>query len=100
FPIDSSGFLIGKPVFKIGRHMNTACEKWTNFSRAVFLFERRTNRHDSRIRPLATLQLSDTRSEEHTSELQSRFDLVCRLLHDKKNQSSMQIYLNHIQSRT
>src|SRR5699024_11280004 len=24
------------------------------------------------------------RSEEHTSELQSRFDLVCRLLRDKK----------------
>src|SRR5699024_12360730 len=25
-----------------------------------------------------------TRSEEHTSELQSRFDLVCRVLHDKQ----------------
>src|SRR5437868_8435754 len=28
----------------------------------------------------------DERSEEHTSELQSRFDLVCRLLLEKKNQ--------------
>src|SRR5437868_11240440 len=27
---------------------------------------------------------SQTRSEEHTSELQSRFDLVCRLLLEKK----------------
>src|SRR5699024_11976704 len=27
----------------------------------------------------------DQRSEEHTSELQSRFDLVCRLLLEKKN---------------
>src|SRR5699024_12850830 len=27
---------------------------------------------------------SDMRSEEHTSELQSRFDLVCRLLLEKK----------------
>src|SRR5207249_6251607 len=27
---------------------------------------------------------SKTRSEEHTSELQSRFDLVCRLLLEKK----------------
>src|SRR5699024_12338065 len=27
---------------------------------------------------------SSTRSEEHTSELQSRFDLVCRLLLEKK----------------
>src|SRR5699024_12811119 len=28
------------------------------------------------------------RSEEHTSELQSRFDLVCRLLLEKKNQKN------------
>src|SRR5690349_22229112 len=28
---------------------------------------------------------SDIRSEEHTSELQSRRDLVCRLLLEKKN---------------
>src|SRR5207249_9452223 len=28
---------------------------------------------------------SSMRSEEHTSELQSRFDLVCRLLLEKKN---------------
>src|SRR5438067_4756976 len=27
---------------------------------------------------------ADLRSEEHTSELQSRFDLVCRLLLEKK----------------
>src|SRR5699024_12235000 len=27
----------------------------------------------------------EDRSEEHTSELQSRFDLVCRLLLEKKN---------------
>src|SRR5438067_8090898 len=33
--------------------------------------------------PLARAAL---RSEEHTSELQSRFDLVCRLLLEKKNQ--------------
>src|SRR5438067_3570582 len=30
-----------------------------------------------------------TRSEEHTSELQSRFDLVCRLLLEKKNYSML-----------
>src|SRR5699024_11653859 len=29
--------------------------------------------------------ISCARSEEHTSELQSRFDLVCRLLLEKKN---------------
>src|SRR5438067_10093289 len=29
------------------------------------------------------------RSEEHTSELQSRFDLVCRLLLEKKNDTEV-----------
>src|SRR5699024_11311116 len=29
------------------------------------------------------------RSEEHTSELQSRFDLVCRLLLEKKNHTAL-----------
>src|SRR5699024_12881730 len=38
----------------------------------------------SSIRWLATLIFS-SRSEEHTSELQSRFDLVCRLLLEQKN---------------
>src|SRR5437868_12342806 len=35
------------------------------------------------------------RSEEHTSELQSRFDLVCRLLLEKKNSVSIQTMLIH-----
>src|SRR5438067_7422826 len=30
-----------------------------------------------------------SRSEEHTSELQSRFDLVCRLLLEKKNEEPL-----------
>src|SRR5699024_12145242 len=30
------------------------------------------------------------RSEEHTSELQSRFDLVCRLLLEKKKKKTLQ----------
>src|SRR5437868_9975600 len=34
---------------------------------------------------------SATRSEEHTSELQSRFDLVCRLLLEKKNRERFEI---------
>src|SRR5207249_3385653 len=31
--------------------------------------------------------MNEERSEEHTSELQSRFDLVCRLLLEKKKQN-------------
>src|SRR5438067_9509041 len=37
-------------------------------------------------RPSASLLLEE-RSEEHTSELQSRFDLVCRLLLEKKKKN-------------
>src|SRR5437868_11530016 len=34
---------------------------------------------------------AQTRSEEHTSELQSRFDLVCRLLLEKKKKKNKKI---------
>src|SRR5699024_11989907 len=36
-------------------------------------------------RQQAAQKAAERRSEEHTSELQSRFDLVCRLLLEKKN---------------
>src|SRR6267378_7879889 len=38
---------------------------------------------------------SIARSEEHTSELQSRRDLVCRLLLEKKKQKTYQSLLNY-----
>src|SRR5699024_11957588 len=37
------------------------------------------------------------RSEEHTSELQSRFELVCRLLLEKKNSRTRQVRTSSIQ---
>src|SRR5699024_12872549 len=43
---------------------------------------------DSAFRPetcATKVRAVPDRSEEHTSELQSRFDLVCRLLLEKKN---------------
>src|SRR5437868_9812498 len=36
--------------------------------------------------------LSRRRSEEHTSELQSRFELVCRLLLEKKKNTVLTVY--------
>src|SRR5689334_23604135 len=36
------------------------------------------------VRPAAPFAVVDGRSEEHTSELQSQFHLVCRLLLEKK----------------
>src|SRR2546429_7347040 len=41
------------------------------------------------------LQTTATRSEEHTSELQSRLHLVCRLLLEKKKNTSARAYLIH-----
>src|SRR5438034_11663392 len=37
------------------------------------------------LRPAAPPKCGSTRSEEHTSELQSHSDLVCRLLLEKKD---------------
>src|SRR5438067_6456079 len=46
-----------------------------------------------RLRDVRTRAL---RSEEHTSELQSRFDLVCRLLLEKKkNKHTTQLHIYH-----
>src|SRR5438105_9373568 len=53
---------------------------------------RRTGRAAARARPRGAaarrrgLRHQLSRSEEHTSELQSRVDLVCRLLLEKKKQ--------------
>src|SRR5207247_8753009 len=41
---------------------------------------------------------ADRRSEEHTSELQSRVDLVCRLLLEKKNRDSVRRLLERRQA--
>src|SRR5690349_19032852 len=41
--------------------------------------------HDWTYKMARKMQASKERSEEHTSELQSRRDLVCRLLLEKKN---------------
>src|SRR5699024_11667260 len=46
-------------------------------------FQRSRRPTQSRLIRVSDLH-SEPRSEEHTSELQSRFDLVCRLLLEKK----------------
>src|SRR5690349_22335661 len=45
----------------------------------------------SAIKDPAFMQNRASRSEEHTSELQSRRDLVCRLLLEKKKQNEQPI---------
>src|SRR5437667_6076105 len=54
-------------------------------SRALHCFSRRkTSRNFPALPRLFLLRACNARSEEHTSELQSHHDLVCRLLLEKK----------------
>src|SRR5699024_11321656 len=43
--------------------------------------------HDEETGAVTVFAVNRSRSEEHTSELQSRFDLVCRLLLEKKTKN-------------
>src|SRR5687768_18124531 len=45
------------------------------------------------VAPVHTFALGSERSEEHTSELQSRLHLVCRLLLEKKKKLCMTVSL-------
>src|SRR5438874_7020731 len=53
----------------------------------------------SHNRPVHEVLFPKLRSEEHTSELQSRRDLVCRLLLEKKKQHLINPYTTLIPSR-
>src|SRR5688572_32489201 len=44
---------------------------------------------------LTAIDKRGTRSEEHTSELQSQSNLVCRLLLEKKKKKKKQMYKTH-----
>src|SRR5689334_23784709 len=58
---------------------------------------RASTRHERRftlLRPLTGGGMKKCRSEEHTSELQSQFHLVCRLLLEKKKQSVLTFTLD------
>src|SRR5690606_18469641 len=50
----------------------------------ILLGQRQAHFSAPSFTPIATLNESQNRSEEHTSELQSRENLVCRLLLEKK----------------
>src|SRR5699024_12442144 len=59
---------------------------------ADYLCDRIAFLHDGEIKLLDTPDaLKKQRSEEHTFELQSRFDLVCRLLLEKKKKNKRKI---------
>src|SRR5699024_8091210 len=62
----------------------------------------RRNAPVKNTRSMCTLSAATNsrRSEEHTSELQSRFDLVCRLLLEKKNPAAVRRSTSHPSARS
>src|SRR5579862_9964021 len=53
--------------------------------------QRKEKRGDNPVEK--SLSVTGTRSEEHTSELQSQFHLVCRLLLEKKKKTHLRLLL-------
>src|SRR5437867_10196205 len=74
--------------FQAAAKLGEAAEVLTRFPVAVQLRYLQTMREIASERNTTTffpLPMDLLRSEEHTSELQSPYDLVCRLLLEKKN---------------
>src|SRR2546422_2005782 len=68
---------------------------YTTLFRSAWIAEKAGNKSDavSKMRSAVELEESmDKRSEEHTSELQSRLHLVCRLLLEKKNEDQKEVF--------
>src|SRR5690606_39408698 len=81
-PAPVSGDVIRANLVPLGEHRagNTVCQRCPRF----LMPTRSAARHSP-----PPHQGCGTRSEEHTSELQSRENLVCRLLLEKKKQTSI-----------
>src|SRR5699024_11991066 len=62
------------------------CRRYVEIVMALTSRPGRTARPPARRGPVPGEAVDDRRSEEHTSELQSRFDLVCRLLLEEKKE--------------
>src|SRR5699024_12534023 len=74
----------------MARHFGMALAPWDVLGAGRFFPKKALEERKSRGEGIRTfmkpvLEQTPERSEEHTSELQSRFDLVCRLLLEKKN---------------
>src|SRR5699024_11973072 len=78
-PSWSMMIVLSAPVLPPDPAANTTASKFSN------AWEKSFSRSASTVSmPLSLNWPVCSRSEEHTSELQSRFDLVCRLLLEKK----------------
>src|SRR2546422_10508200 len=94
FPTVLSSFIFFFFFLMIRRPPRSTLFPYTTLFRSRIRLTRRP-RSRSRSAGSCSSRVTDRRSEEHTSELQSRLHLVCRLLLEKKKkqiQNASQIY--------
>src|SRR5690606_39860077 len=84
-------------LFRSGRRNSNLLRAAANRPRASCLRCRRCQQFAVRWAGRRAPRRCERRSEEHTSELQSRENLVCRLLLEKKNINKKQ-HIKHITS--
>src|SRR5437868_523636 len=81
----NAAFIFGTSLAQVGIALASSLSGWLNaLLLAAVLLSRNHWQPDPRLTSRTWRVALATRSEEHTSELQSRFDLVCRLLLEKK----------------
>src|SRR5260221_8847191 len=74
------------PYTTLFRSLTLPLAEWRRLEREGQRDDRKARQLAERaVRAMAAGPLGELRSEEHTSELQSHSDLVCRLLLEKKN---------------
>src|SRR5699024_12797254 len=85
FPTRRSSDLIHWLEFDAKQETIRKVTSFTGIENPSFLT---VNRKKDHLYAISEVDNGEVRSEEHTSELQSRFDLVCRLLLEKKKRST------------
>src|SRR5699024_5375555 len=80
-------YYLVKPVKldKLGETVNEYAARNRELAEPAVMDQEKIDRYFGKESRIEEDELPKGRSEEHTSELQSRFDLVCRLLLEKKN---------------
>src|SRR2546421_8231422 len=76
------------PYTTLFRSVDVEADSKDNWSGRTPLSWAAASGHEAVVKLLLETGKVDVRSEEHTSELQSRSDLVCRLLLEKKKHTS------------
>src|SRR5690606_40884460 len=74
--------------FRISIRTKTQGRKWETIQNPLTILHHTLQDRRGWEETIEKIFLSKDRSEEHTSELQSRENLVCRLLLEKKNKES------------